>query len=264
MQAGAHLRLDAARRARRRRSTPCRARPWLMRRMRAIEQAGLGGVAHAGTPFRRADDNPRADRLGGGVRLLANASGSAGSRSSATMPGPATHRRSAVQPGAGAGGLPGRHALGQQPGDDPGQHVAGAGGGEPGRRRGVDRGASVRRGDDRVGPFSSTTAPVRAAAARAAAAGLRPGRPNTRANSPACGVSTAAPRKASGLPAKAEKRVGVGHHACARRRSAAAGRPRARLGAEARAADPDMAAGVCQQRPASGASLTSRPGEPAR
>ena len=50
-------------------------------------------------------------------------------------------RRRALQAGAGRGGLPWWHALRQQPGDEAGEHVAGAGGSEPGRRVGIDRDA---------------------------------------------------------------------------------------------------------------------------
>ena len=189
---------------------------------------------------------PVAANLGGSWFRNAHAA-SAGSRSSATMPAPAAPRGAAVQPGAGAGGLPGRHALRQQPGDHAGQHVAGAGGGQPGRRRGVDRGAAVRRGDDRVGALQQHhRAGARARRRRRGGEAVGAGAPNTRANSPACGVSTAAPRNASGSPAKA-----VSASASATTRRPAASRParaaRAASGAEARAAHPDLAARVLQQ-----------------
>ena len=52
--------------------------------------------------------------------------------------------------------------------DHAGEHVAGAGAGQPVRRGGADGGAAVRRGDDRVRrPCRRSTAPVCAAAARA-------------------------------------------------------------------------------------------------
>ena len=58
-----------------------------------------------------------------------------------------------MQPDRGAGRLEGRHALRQQAGGDAGEHVAGAGGGQPGRGVGVDRGAAVGRRDHCVGPL---------------------------------------------------------------------------------------------------------------
>ena len=58
-----------------------------------------------------------------------------------------------MQVGTGAGGLPVGHALGEQSGDQPGQHVAGPGGRQPGRCRGVDRGAAVLRRDDCIRPL---------------------------------------------------------------------------------------------------------------
>ncbi len=51
------------------------------------------------------------------------------------------------------------------------------------------------------GPFMTVTAPVRAAACRAAATRSGPGPPNTRENSPICGVMMAAPFSRSGCPA---------------------------------------------------------------
>ena len=59
----------------------------------------------------------------------------------------------AVQPRRGAGGLECGHALGEQAGDEAREHVAGAGGGEPGRRVVVDGGAAVGGGDHRVRPL---------------------------------------------------------------------------------------------------------------
>ena len=108
-------------------------------------------------------------------------------------------------------------------------------------------------------PFSSTTAPVRAAAARAGGDPIRAGAPNARANSPACGVSTAAPRKRLGLAGEGREHIGV-------RDDPATGRQQHRQ------------RGACRIRPepgphtqtlrrssssssASGASLTSTPGD---
>ena len=90
-----------------------------------------------------------------------------------------------------------------------------------------------------------------------------PGGPKTRANSPACGVSTAAPRKASGSPAKAENDIGVGHHGALRgdqhRQGRAGRRPAPRPGPQTQ-----TWRRVSCSRSGRGASLTSRPGEPAR
>ena len=62
-------------------------------------------------------------------------------------------RRLAVQPHGGGGGFKARHALRQQARDHPRQHVAGARGGEPGRRIGRDGDAPIGRGDHRVRPL---------------------------------------------------------------------------------------------------------------
>ena len=69
----------------------------------------------------------------------------------------------AVHPRAARRGLEGGHAPGEERGDDPGEHVAGAGGGEQRRRRSgsarsgpaADAGSAI----TVPGPFSSTTAP---------------------------------------------------------------------------------------------------------
>ena len=98
-----------------------------------------------------------------------------------------------MQPCAGGGGPEGRHPLGQQRADDPGQHVAGAGRRQAGVA-GVDEQDGARRGRRRPWsePFSSTTQPElggqpRAAAMRSAPAAAR--RHSSR-YSPSCGVST--------------------------------------------------------------------------
>ena len=69
------------------------------------------------------------------------------------QPGAGLARGLAVHPDPDAGGLEGRHALRQQPAIIPGQHVAGAGGGEPGRRVGGDGGAAVRRRHHGIRPL---------------------------------------------------------------------------------------------------------------
>ena len=159
---------------------------------------------------------------------------------------PAATRGHAVQPGAGARGLPRRHALRQQPADQARQHIARAAVASQG---GAERLTAARPSGAAMmvsAPFSSTTAPVRAAAARAADSRSGAGAPNTRANSPPCGVSTAAPRSPSGLPAKAE-------NTSASPTTVRAGRDQRRkrragfVGAETRSADPHFAARVCQQ-----------------
>ena len=58
-----------------------------------------------------------------------------------------------MHPHADAGRLKRRHALRQEARDNSGKHVAGAGGGEPGRRVGGDAGASVRRRHHRIRPL---------------------------------------------------------------------------------------------------------------
>ena len=69
------------------------------------------------------------------------------------QPGPCLPRALAVHPHADAGGLVGRHALRQKPRDHAGQHVAGAGGGQPRRRVGRDAGASIGRCHHRIRPL---------------------------------------------------------------------------------------------------------------
>ena len=61
--------------------------------------------------------------------------------------------------------------AGEQGAHDPGQHVAGAGGGHPGVAGGVDRGAAVGAAISVRWPFRTTTAPVAAAAPRARSRG---------------------------------------------------------------------------------------------
>ena len=60
------------------------------------------------------------------------------------QPGTGLARGLAMHPDPDAGGLECRDALCQQPCDHSGQHIAGAGGGKPGRRIGGDGGAAVR------------------------------------------------------------------------------------------------------------------------
>ena len=59
----------------------------------------------------------------------------------------------AMHPYGSACGLERRHALGEEAGGEPGQHVAGARGREPGRCIGIDGGAAVGRRDHGVGAF---------------------------------------------------------------------------------------------------------------
>lgn len=56
-----------------------------------------------------------------------------------------------MQPYRRAGRLEGRHALRHKRGNQPGEHVAGTGGGEPWHGVGVDGGTAVRCGDDGIG-----------------------------------------------------------------------------------------------------------------
>ena len=82
--------------------------------------------------------------------------------------------------------------AGQQPGDEAGEHVAGAGRRQPGRRVVVDGGAAVGRRDrpcrrpSRIDHRAASRRPARALQLRALAAAS----PNRRLNSPSCGVST--------------------------------------------------------------------------
>ncbi len=99
----------------------------------------------------------------------------------------------AMQPGRGARRLEGLHALREQPRDHAGEHIARARRGERSGRIGVDDGAAVGRGDDRVGALEQhdRMAPRRrrARARKLAARRLREIR-KSRANSPSWGVRT--------------------------------------------------------------------------
>ena len=179
--------------------------------------------------------------------ISASARGSAAGRSSATSPGPAS---AAARPCSHAAAAAASHAgipCASSPRDHAGQHVARARGREPGRRGGVDRGAAVRRRDHRVRALQQHDRPgPRGGGARGAHASS-PGAPNTRVNSPSCGVSTAAAAQRVGIAGEGGEHVGVGDHLRAVRRPAA-GTARTRLvRAEARAAHPDLAAFVLQQ-----------------
>ena len=74
------------------------------------------------------------------------------------MPGPV--RGPAMHPGPGGRGLERPHPPGQERADDPAQHVAGAGGGQPGAAGRVDRDPAVGPGSAMTvaEPLSSTTA----------------------------------------------------------------------------------------------------------
>jgi hypothetical protein len=58
-----------------------------------------------------------------------------------------------MDPDGGAGGVETVHPLGQQPADHPGQHIAAARGGQPGRAIVVDEPTPVRGGDHRLWPL---------------------------------------------------------------------------------------------------------------
>ena len=151
-------------------------------------------------------------------------------------------RRFAMQPCRAAAALERRHALGQEPGDEAGKHIARSGGRQLGgalvematRPSGAAMAVS--------GPFNSTTQPAcrRRFAHRFDAASAnsssRPG--NRRSNSPSCGVSTVAGRNwansASGSAAKevsasasSTRRAACQHRGAQflRRRADAAARP---------------------------------------
>ena len=131
-----------------------------------------------------------------------------------------------------------RHpSLRQKAAGDAGEHVARAGGAERRRRIGVDRGAAVGRGNDRVAALEDDDG-ARALGGGAARSSLLPSIvPNSRSNSPSCGVRTTG-RSARGLIAwnsvsgsslKTVMRIGVEH--CRGRQLAAR---RARIGAWSR------------------------------
>ena len=98
-----------------------------------------------------------------------------------------------MQPDRRAGRLEAGHALRQQAGHDAGEDVAGAGGRQPGRRVGVDRRAAIGCGDDGVGALEhdDRRLPLRPPAGRVRAwtcSRVGEPSPNSRPNSPSCGV----------------------------------------------------------------------------
>ena len=138
----------------------------------------------------------------------ASVGGSAATRSSAIIPGPA---RSAARPwsqtaaqAASNAGMPAR----PQRGDDPGQHVAGPGARQPGRRRRREAEPAVGRGDQRVRRPCRRSPTATACAAASARSALLPGSsPNNLTNSPSCGVRIASwPTQPLGLADRADAR----------------------------------------------------------
>ena len=99
-----------------------------------------------------------------------------------------------MEPNRGGRGLERRHALGQQAGGHSGQHVAGAGGRQIGRRirrdrrtavGGRDHGIGALEENDRAGDLGRET---RSLEFRADFSSSRPMHRNNRENSPSCGV----------------------------------------------------------------------------
>jgi hypothetical protein len=119
--------------------------------------------------------------------------GTPATTSDATIPrvGPFAGGRS-VQPGAGGGRVPGVEALGQQRAHDPGQHVAGAGGGEPGVTREREPHPAAGLGDDGGRALEQHDRPGGGSQVPGGGDAVLPGGcPASRAYSPSCGVSTA-------------------------------------------------------------------------
>ena len=138
------------------------------------------GATAARSISAQARRHQRAPAAAGRARRRAGQRPPAARRRRRTRPGPGAGPRlgrPAVQPGAGGGRLEAATALGQQRADHAREHVAGAGGRQPGvagwstaRTRPSGWATTV------VGPLSSTTAPVAAARPRAAAMRSAPGR----------------------------------------------------------------------------------------
>ena len=169
-----------------------------MRRMARSNKFGAKFVAHAGVPLRARTRSVAQFRS----RRCESHARQSGGRSSAIRPGPAIGGLP-VQPGAGAGGFPRRHALRQQPADQPASTspapaVASQGGA-------VSLIAARPSGAATIvsAPFSSTTAPVRAAAARTAARRSAPGCAEHARELAGVRGQHAAPRSRSGAPAQA-------------------------------------------------------------
>ena len=113
-------------------------------------------------------------------------------------------------------------------------------------------------------PFSSTTAPV-APPPRVPRPSLSsPIGPKTRANSPACGVSTARPASAAGIAGAGRERPGIGHHLPPGREQPAQRRPGRGIAGARPGPISQAAAAVIGQQRLGRASLTMVPGSPAR
>ena len=98
-----------------------------------------------------------------------------------------SRRRLAVQPSRSSGCIEGRHSLGNQPKSQSRQHVARPAVASHGGALPLMMAWPSGRAMTVSAPFSSTTAPAWAAAARACDS-LSPSMPNNLLNSPACGV----------------------------------------------------------------------------
>ena len=119
------------------------------------EAARRRGLYHAGGARHHQNSHRRCDLQERYVKALHASSarytcGSASGKSSAISPGP-NFGGLAMQPDGRDRGFKIRHALRQEAGSDPGQHVAGAGRRQISRRIAGNGGAAVGRGHDGVG-----------------------------------------------------------------------------------------------------------------
>ena len=149
--------------------------------------------------------------------------GSASARSSAIRPGPTARPQAPCSQTAAEAASNGAMSWAARPVDEAGEHIARAGGGEPGRQVPSDGRAAVGRGDHRVGALDQDhgahEAGRRAGAGELVVVEPDAGAPsNSFMNSPSCGVITASwpPRLISaasrvGFACEACQRVGVEH-----------------------------------------------------
>ena len=151
----------------------------VLRRCRRGEGEHVGGH-QVGDGQSRSSRSP-VSRSGPGHQAVRTSSARAAGRWATTSPAtrPRRQARAPARPwrnAPAAAARSGARPWAQQRGDDAGEHVAGAGGGQAGVAGGARR-APRRRGAATtvVGPLSSTTAPVGAASARAASRRSAPG-----------------------------------------------------------------------------------------
>src|SRR5207302_6297392 len=160
----------------------------------AVEYAGGGAVGHRGSAVGGAQDNHIAAILPGLCFKTVSAPGNPSTKSSAISPGP-TRRAAApcnqtAAAAASKAGMPCASSPTTMPARTSPEPAVASSGGAPSLIAARPSGAAITVSL----PFSSTTAPLIAAARQALSslllASLPPAGSNSRANSPSCGVST--------------------------------------------------------------------------